>query len=94
MNSNVDRMMDALSPAIEQKCAELRAARRERLEARLFVLLCAMVALIPALLVLVGVSLTVLIAPLAFMSLSVILLLPVLLSGRTANQGELNYEQA
>lgn len=89
--SNVDRMIDNLTPAIDQKCAELRAARKERLEARLFVLLCAMVVLIPALLVFAGVSLTVLIAPLAFLSLSVILLLPVLLSGK--NQGEMGYEQ-
>lgn len=91
--SNVDRMIDNLTPAIDQKCAELRAARKERLEARLFVLLCAMVVLIPALLVFAGVSLTALIAPLAFLSLSVILLLPVLLSGKAANQGEMGYEQ-
>ena len=91
MKPNVDRMLDDLSPAIEQKCAELRAARRERLQGRVFVLLCIMVVLIPALLVFAGVSLTVLIAPLAFLSLSVILLLPVLLSGK--NQGEMGYEQ-
>lgn len=94
MKSNVDRMIESLTPEIEQKCAELRAARKERLHARIFVLLCAMVVLIPALLVFAGVSLTLLIAPLCFMSLSVILLLPVLLSGKTANQGGIVYEQA
>lgn len=94
MKSNVDRMIKDLEPAIEQKCEELRTARKERLQARVFVLMCAMVVLIPALLVFAGVSLTMLIAPLAFMALSVLFLLPVLLSGKTANQGGTVYEQA
>ena len=93
MNSNVDRMISNLTPAIEQKCAELQTARKERLQSRLFVLLCAMVVLIPALLVFAGVSLTVLIAPLAFMALSVLLLLPVLLYGKAGNKGGGIYEQ-
>ena len=93
MNSNVDRMISNLTPAIEQKCAELQTARKERLQSRLFVLLCAMVVLIPALLVFAGVSLTVLIAPLAFMALSVLLLLPVLLSSKAGNKGGGIYEQ-
>lgn len=93
MNSNVDRMISNLTPAIEEKCAELQTARKERLQSRLFVLLCAMVVLIPALLVFAGVSLTVLIAPLAFMALSVLLLLPVLLSGKAENKGGGIYEQ-
>lgn len=94
MKSNVDRMIDNLTPAIEQKCEQLQNARKERLQSRIFVLLCAMVVLIPALLVFVGVSLTVLIAPLAFMSLSVVLLLPVLLTGKVPEQGGNVYEQA
>lgn len=93
MNSNVDRMIISLTPAIDQKCEELQTARKERLQSRLFVLLCAMVVLIPALLVFAGVSLTVLIAPLAFMALSVLLLLPVLLSGKAGNKGGGIYEQ-
>ncbi len=94
MNSNVDRMINNLTPTIEQKCEELQIARKERLQSRLFILLCAMVVLIPALLVFAGVSLTILIAPLAFMALSVLLLLPVLLSGKAGNQGGIAYEQA
>ena len=94
MNAKVDRMLNELEPAIEQKCGELQAARKERLQARAFALLCVMVALIPALLVFAGVSLTRLIAPLAFMALSVLFLLPVLLSGRAANDGGSSYEQA
>ena len=94
MSSNVEGMIDRLTPAIEQKCEELRAARKQRVQSRIFVLLCAMVVLVPALLVFAGVSLTVLIAPRVFMSLSVVLLLPVLLSGKTTHQGGNVYEQA
>lgn len=94
MKSNVDRMIDNLTPAIEQKCSELRSARKARLQSRLFILLCMMIVWIPSLLVFVGVSLTILIAPLIFMSLSIILLLPVLLSNKTAHQGGIIYDQA
>lgn len=94
MTSNVECMLENLAPDIEQKCKELQTVRKERLQTRVFALLCAMIVIIPALLVFAGVSLTVLIAPLLFMSLSVILLLPVLLSGKTANQGGSIYEQA
>ncbi len=94
MNSNVDRMINNLTPTIEQKCEELQIARKERLQSRLFILLCAMVVFIPALLVFAGISLTILIAPLVFMALSVLLLLPVLLSGKAGNQGGIVYEQA
>ena len=94
MNAKLDRMIDDLTPAIEQKCEELRTARKESLRSHLFVLLCAMIVLVPAPLVFVGVSLTVLVAPLAFMALSVLLLLPVLLSGKAEDQGGIVYEQA
>lgn len=94
MDTKIDRLINNITPAIDQKCKELQAARKERLKTRVFVLLCAMVVLVPTLLVLAGVSLTIFIAPLVFMSLSVILLLPVLLSGKVTNQGETVYEQA
>lgn len=94
MSSNVEGMIDRLTPAIEQKCEELRTARKQRLQSRIFVLLCTMVVLVPALLVFAGVSLMVLIAPLVFMSLSIVLLLPVLLSGNSTHQGGSVYEQA
>lgn len=92
MKSNVDRMLDSLAPVIDRKCEELQNARKERLQSRLFVLLCVMVVLIPALLVFAGVSLTALVVLLAFMALSVLLLLPVLLSGEAINQGGVVYE--
>lgn len=92
MKSNVENMLNNLSPAIEQKCEELQAARKERLQSHLFVLLCIMAVLVPVLLVFAGVSLTFLLAPFVFMSLSVLLLLPVLLSGKNTNQGGAVYE--
>ena len=93
MNQSVDSLLAGLASDIEKKSEEIRAARSERIKSRLFLLMCAAVVLIPALLVLVGVSLTVLILPTAFMSLGVILLLPTLLSGRAAERGEIIYEQ-
>lgn len=93
MKTNVNQMIDNLTPAIEQKCEELQTVRKERLQSRIFALLCVMVVVVPVLLVLMGVSLTVLIAPFIFMSLSIILLLPVLLSGKAENQGGMIYEQ-
>lgn len=94
MNPKAEQMICNLTPAIDRKCEELKAARKERIQSRLFVILCAMVVLIPALLVFFGISLTVLIAPIVFMSLSVVVLLPVLLSGAAAEQGGMIYEQA
>lgn len=94
MSQNVDSLICDLTPTIEQKCKELKAARKEKILSIIFILLCVTVVLIPTLLVFVGVSLTVLIVPIVFMSLSVILLLPVLLSGKAAEQGGFIYEQA
>ena len=92
MKQSADTLLRDLAPEIDRKCAALQRARRERLEARLFLLLCAMVVLLPALLVFAGVSLTLLLAPLAFLSLSMVLLLPILLSH--ADQGGMMHEQA
>lgn len=92
MNSKAEQLIDTLSPAIDKKCAELKAARKIRLQTRLFVLLCAAVVTVPALLIFFGVSLTVLIAPVVFMSLSVIVLLPILISGKAANERRTVYE--
>lgn len=93
MNQKADRLIAELTPAIEQKCDELRARRRARLEARGFALLCALVVIVPVLLTLVGVSLTLLIAPIGFMSLCVVVLLPALLGGRGGETGGNRYEQ-
>ena len=94
MNSNAEHMIKALTPEIEKKCEELQNTRKERLKLRVFVFMCVMVALVPAMLAFLGIALTMLVAPLIFMALSIVLLLPVLLSGKNAAQGGNVYEQA
>lgn len=86
MRSNSEDCIRQLAPAITQKCDELSASRRERLQGRLFLLLCALVVTVPALLVLAGISLTLLLVPIGFMCLSTLLLLPALLH-KTEYQG-------
>ncbi len=92
MNSKVDKLIENLSPAIEEKCEELKKRRKEKAENILFAVLCAAVVLVPALLVFLGVSITLLIVIPAFMSVSVILLLPVLLSEQNKTKGGKIYE--
>ena len=86
MRPNSEDCSRQLTPAIVEKCDALAAARKERIQARLFLLLCVLVVTVPALLVLFGVSLTLLIAPIVFMCLSTLLLLPALLN-KTEHQG-------
>ncbi len=90
MNNGAQHIIQELTPAIENKCEELKAARKERIQSRLFVILCALAVIIPTLLVFIGVSLTLLIIPVLFMCLCILILLPVLLNG----QGGKSYEQA
>ena len=87
MNKNVDIMLDKLSPAIDAKCERLKEARKEKIMSRVFLILCAAVVLLPTLFVAAGVSVTFLVALPAFMSLSIIVLLPVLISGKNEFQG-------
>lgn len=93
MNDNAEKLIYELTPAIVEKCRELKAARAERLKTRLFVILCAAVAIIPATFVFFGISVATLIVPVAFMSLSAIMLLPVLTSKTGSVQGGNRYEQ-
>ena len=91
---NADNLINTLAPEIDRKCEELRELRKEKIQNRLFILLCMAVIIIPALLVFIGVSLTIIIVPILFMSLCVVLLLPTLLNGLPSNQGGKIYEQA
>lgn len=93
MNDKAEKLISDLAPEIDKKCREIKAARKEKLLSRLFVILCITAVTVPALLVFCGISLTALLVPVLFMSLSVILLLPVLLSARFGNGGSFN-EQA
>ncbi len=89
MYDELERLLAALSPAIDIKCAQLRQARRERIRTRIFVLLCALAIVIPTAFAFFGVSLTVLVIPAAFMSAAVLALSPILLKqqgGHTCEQ--------
>lgn len=94
MNQNADLLIKSLTPDINNKCEELKAMRKEKIQTRIFALLCATVIVIPALLVFAGVSLTLLVAPIIFMCMSVVILLPILLDGQSKEQGGKTYEQA
>lgn len=92
MTSDVEHMIQVLKPAINQKCQEIQAARRSQLQQRLFVMLCLMAVILPTMLVLIGVSLTMFIAPLVFMSICTVALLPVLLRNETTEERGILHE--
>lgn len=94
MKQNADKLIQNLIPEIDKKCDELKAIRREKIQSRLFVILCVIIIVVPALLIFLGVSLTVLIAPILFMSLCVVMLLPIMLNGEISQRGGNSYEQA
>ncbi|MEE8808631.1 MAG: hypothetical protein SOI44_09480 [Lactimicrobium sp.] len=85
-------MIQVLKPVINQKCQEIQAERKSQLQQRLFITLCIMAVILPTLLVLMGVSLTMFIAPLVFMSISVIFLLPVLLKNENTEERGILHE--
>lgn len=80
MMNNADTLITALSPALDRKCAELRQARREALHFRLFVLLCALVVLIPTVFVILGIGLVVLLIPALFTAAAFLILSPILIN--------------
>ena len=92
MNKNAEQMIRDLTPEIEKKCAELKTARRERCKSVVFVIMCIAAVLIPVLWVIFGWPFALLIVPIVFMSLCAVLLLPILLSGKTEDQGGIIYE--
>lgn len=94
MNEKADCLIRQLSPEIDRKCEALRESRRERRQSRLFLLVCALAVVLPAALVLAGISMLVLLVPVAFMSLSILSLLPVLSSNSVNGKEENAYEQA
>lgn len=89
MNKGSERLIHNLTPEIERKCQQIKLVKKEKLHTRLFLLLCMLVVVVPAALVIFGVSLTVFIVPILFMCLSVVMLLPILLG----QQGGKNYEK-
>ncbi len=94
MKQNADKVIRNLTPEIDKKCDELKAIRKEKLQSRLFVILCVIIIFVPAQLVFFGVSLAVLTAPILFAGLCVVMLLPIMLNGEFTQGGETEYEQA
>lgn len=92
--SNADRLINSLSPVINEKCCELRKSKKDKIQSRLFIMLCAFTLIVPTLFVFIGFSLTALITPVLFMSVFILILLPILLNGKSAEQGDFIYEQA
>lgn len=88
-NINIEKTISNLTPAIEDKCEEIKAQRKEKFKSRIFAILCVLTVIIPTLLVLLGISLTMFILPIIITSLSVVMLLPILIN----NEGAKNYEQ-
>ncbi len=93
MNQKVDELICELTPAINEKCDELIKKRKAVIQLRLFIALCILTVTVPTSLVFAGISLTLIIVPVVFMSLCVLLLLPVLLSNHEKEQGGNLYEQ-
>lgn len=89
MNKGAKQLIHNLTPEIERKCEQIKLAKKEKLQTRLFLLLCLLVVIVPIALVIFGISLSVFIIPIIFMCLSVVMLLPILLG----QQGGKNYEK-
>jgi hypothetical protein len=88
MNQDVDKLIENLGPAMDRKCAQLAAARRERLQARGFVALCVLALLLPAAFVLLGFSLMILVVPVLFLAAGVIVLMPLLIEPQGGHRFE------
>lgn len=89
MYYDAETLIVALSQAIDQKCDEIRAAHREKRQAGIFLVLCAMVIMIPTIFVLLGISLVILLIPALFTAVAFLILSPILISqqgGRTCEQ--------
>ena len=90
MTHDTEKMIAMLSPDIDQKCAEIREARREKFYTRLFIFLCTTVIMIPTSFVFLGISLITLLIPAVFTAAAFLLLSPILIS----QQGGRTYDQA
>ena len=84
---NADKMIRLLEPEIEEKCAEIRRRRSEKLLQRVFIALAAVLLTVPAALIFMGVSLAAVFVPLVFAAVVILAVLPVMLGGAE------NYEQ-
>lgn len=75
-----EKVIESLTPSIDKKCREIKAQRKDKILTRLFVLLCIAMIIIPVLFVVFGISLAIFIAPVLFMCVCVVVLLPVIIN--------------
>lgn len=93
MTSDANRMLAALSPELDRKCAELQEARREKRNIDIFILLCVMAILVPTLFVIFDLSLTTLLVPVIFIAIAFFILSPILINQNQQEQGGRTCEQ-
>lgn len=75
-----EKLIQNLTPSIDKKCAEIKSERKDRILTRLFVLMCISAVIIPVLFVILGISLAIFVAPILFMCVCVIVLLPAIIN--------------
>ncbi len=75
-----EKIIQNLTPSIDKKCAEIKASRKDKVLTRLFVLLCVAMIIVPVIFVIFGISLAIFIAPVLFMCISVVVLLPAIIN--------------
>ncbi len=75
-----EKLIQNLTPSIDKKCAEIKSERKDRILTRLFVLLCVAMIIVPVIFVIFGISLAIFVAPILFMCICVIVLLPAIIN--------------
>jgi len=89
MTNDTEKMIASLSPAIDEKCSEIKETRRERRYSRLFVFLCTAFIVLPTVFVIIGISLIFLLIPAIFTAAALLILSPILINqqgGHTCEQ--------
>ena len=80
MDRDAEKMLAALAPAIDEKCAELKKARAAKRLRGLFITLCVLALLVPTAFVVFGISLSILLVPVIFTAIAFFILLPILIN--------------
>jgi hypothetical protein len=75
---DAEEMLTILSPSINLKCEELNEIYKKKVHFRLFIILCILAILIPALFVILDISLLILIIPALLTAAAFLILLPIL----------------
>ena len=79
-NERCENMLKRLTPDIEMKCQQIRENKHEKFMARLFAILCAMVLIVPCVLIVVGISIWTILIPVAVLSVVFLIVYAVIFS--------------